>query len=236
MDWLKEMLKGLGVDAAKIDAIVAQAEKEREEEVAGLKTKNADLLGKLKKKDDGEGGKVAELESKIDDLTEQLAKTTRDSEKVRKALEKERDDFKAMAANEQTAVSRLVLDNGLTEALTKAGVRKELLPAARALLKEQGILSVKSEGDVRKAVAKLAKDGKEEELTLEDYITKHFVASESGKAFIPASGNSGAGAGGNGGAGGSGAGKKWAEMSLKERTELFKTNPNLAAELQGVKA
>lgn len=236
MDWLKEMLKGLGVDAAKIDAIVAQAETEREEEVAGLKQKNADLLGKLKKKDDGEGGKVAELESKIDDLTEQLAKTTRDSEKARKALEKERDDFKAMAANEQTAVSRLVLDNGLTEALTKAGVRKELLPAARALLKEQGILSVKSEGDVRKAVAKLAKDGKEEELTLEDYITKHFVASESGKAFIPASGNSGAGAGGNGGAGGSCAGKKWAEMSLKERTELFKTNPTLAAELQGVKA
>lgn len=236
MDWLKEMLKGLGVDDAKIDAIVAQAENEREEEVAGLKTKNADLLGKLKKKDDGEGGKVAELESKIDDLTEQLAKTTRDSEKVRKALEKERDDFKALAANEQTAVSRLVLDNGLTEALTKAGVRKELLPAARALLKEQGILSVKSDGDVRKAVAKLAKDGKEEELTLEDYITKHFVASESGKAFIPASGNSGAGAGGNGGAGGSGAGKKWAEMSLKERTELFKTNPTLAAELQGVKA
>lgn len=236
MDWLKEMLKGLGVDAAKIDAIVAQAETEREEEVAGLKQKNADLLGKLKKKDDGEGGKVAELESKIDDLTEQLAKTTRDSEKVRKALEKERDDFKAMAANEQTAVSRLVLDNGLTEALTKAGVRKELLPAARALLKEQGILSVKSEGDVRKAVAKLAKDGKEEELTLEDYITKHFVASESGKAFIPASGNSGAGAGGNGGAGGSGAGKKWAEMSLKERTELFKTNPTLVAELQGVQA
>lgn len=236
MDWIKEMLKGLGVDAAKIDAIVAQAEKEREEEVAELKTKNADLLGKLKKKDDGEGGKVAELESKIDDLTEQLAKTTRDSEKVRKALENERDDFKAMAANEQTAVSRLVLDNGLTEALTKAGVRKELLPAARALLKEQGILSVKSEGDVRKAVAKLAKDGKEEELTLEDYITKHFVASESGKAFIPASGNSGAGAGGNGGAGGSGAGKKWAEMSLKERTELFKTNPTLAAELQGVQA
>lgn len=236
MDWLKEMLTGLGVDAAKIDAIVAQAEKEREEEVAELKQKNADLLGKLKKKDDGEGGKVAELESKIDDLTEQLAKTTRDSEKLRKALEKERDDFKALAANEQTAVSRLVLDNGLTEALTKAGVRKELLPAARALLKEQGILSVKSEGDVRKAVAKLAKDGKEEELTLEDYITKHFVASESGKAFIPASGNSGAGAGGNGGAGGSGAGKKWAEMSLKERTELFKTNPTLAAELQGVQA
>lgn len=235
MDWLKEMLKELGVDAAKIDAIVVQAETEREEEVAGLKQKNADLLGKLKKKDDGEGGKVAELEFKIDDLTEQLAKTARDSEKVRKSLEKERDEFKAMAASEQTAVSRLVLDNGLTEALTKAGVRKELLPAARALLKEQGILSVKSEGDVRKAVAKLAKDGKEEELTLEDYITKHFVASESGKAFIPPSGNSGAGAGSTGGAG-SVAGKKWEEMSLKERTELFKTNPTLAAELQGVQA
>jgi hypothetical protein len=235
MDWLKEMLKALGVEAAKIDAIVEKAEAEQEEKVAGLKQKNQDLLGKLKKKDDGEGGKVAELESKIDDLTDQLAKATRDSEKARKALEKERDDFKAKADAETSAVSRLVLDNGLTEALTKAGVRKELIPAARALLKEQGILSVKSDGDVRKAVAKLVKDGKEEELGLEDYITKHFVASESGKAFIPPSGNSGAGAGGTGGAG-SVTGKKWADMSLKERTELFKTNPTLAAELQGVQA
>lgn len=229
MDWLKEMLKGLGVEDEKISAIVDQAEREQEESIAGLKQKNSELLGKLKKKSTGEDDKVTQLEEKIDELNEQLSKVTRDSEKTKKALEKERDEAKTRAENEEKAVSRLVLDNGLTEALTASGVRKELLPAARALLKEQGNLSVKSEGEARKAVAKLVADGKEEELDLSEYITKHFAGTEAGKAFLNPSGNSGAGGVLNPNTGGTT--KKWSDMSLKERTELHKTNPTLAAEL-----
>ncbi len=229
MDWLREMLKSLGVDEKRIEEIVSKAEDDKESEIAGLKQKNSELLGKLKRKDDGEAGKSVELEEQISELKEQLARVTKESEKTRKALEKERDDYKTLATNEQTAVSKLVLDNGLTEALTKAGVRKELLPAARALLKEQGILSVKSEGDIRKAVAKLVKDGKEEEIELNEYVEKHFISTDTGKAFLSPSGNSGAGGVVN--SEGGSTTKKWADMNLRERTALHKANPVLAAEL-----
>lgn len=156
-----------------------------------LEAKNSELLGKLKAAKGDEGGKLGELQDKIDELTESQSALKREYEKQIKTLSKERDDATTSATSEKNAVERLLLDNGLTEALTKANVRKEFLPAARALLKERGILSVKSEGDTRKAIAKLIKDGKESELDLGEYIEKHFASSDEGKAFIPAGQNSG---------------------------------------------
>jgi hypothetical protein len=160
-----------------------------------LLAKNANdintLKASLREKEGIKPEDFARLEKENADL---MAKNT-EAAGILKKLTKERDESVAKAQSESAANHRLLVDNGLTDALTKAGIRKELLPAARALLKEQGIISVETDGDVRRAVAKLA-DGKA--LPLEDYVLKHFALSDDGKAFIPADGNSGGGAGGPG--------------------------------------
>jgi len=175
---------------------VTAAEFERQMEA--MRNKNRELLDELKaaktslrEKDGIKPEDFAKLEQVNAELVAKLAETTG----LLKKTTKERDDSIAIAQVELTANHKLLVDNGLTEALTKAGIRKELLPAARALLKEQGIISVESEGDVRRAVAKLT-DGKL--LPLEEYVSKHFAVSDEGKAFIPADGNSGGGSGGPG--------------------------------------
>ena len=192
MDKLKALLKKLGAQDADIEAVEAEIAADKEAEVEGLKRKNAELIRKAKEARDGDGGKVAELEARIEELTEAWGA----DKKAAAKLAQERDSYKAAADAERVAVSKLILEGGLTEALTKAGVRKELLPAARALLRERGALTVKVEGDARKAVA--SKDGKE--LDLEAFVTD-FIGSDEGKAYIPAGLNSGGGAqAGNGGA------------------------------------
>ena len=163
-------------------------------QIAALSAKNKELLDEKKSTKSGAERLLADAQEKIDELTMQVDQVKKDYEKQIKALAKERDDAAELAKSEQSANQRLLVDNGLTDALTKAGVRKELLAAARAMLKEQGIISIESEGDMRKAVAKL-EDGKM--LPLNEYIEKHFAASDVGKAFMPASRDSGAGASGS---------------------------------------
>lgn len=160
-----------------------------------LKAKNDELIAEKRSTKTGAEAKLADAEAKIDELTETLAKSQRDHDKALKAAEKARDEALQAVEGERGAVSKLVLENGLTDALQKAGVTPTQLPAVRAYLKEKGVLAVESEGDVRRAVAKLVKDGKESKLSVEEYVNQ-FAASDEGKAFIPASGNAGSGAGG----------------------------------------
>jgi len=51
-------------------------------------------------------------------------------------------------------VNRLLLDAGLTNELSKANIKPSMLAAAKALIREKGILSIEGEKDVRTAVAK----------------------------------------------------------------------------------
>lgn len=194
---LKELIAAFKSEWAKGE----QANKETLEDLIAdmepIAARDYKQIKKLEQKAEGKSPEdVLALESKIEELTDQLAKSTRETEKTIRQLTRERDEAVAAADGERKAVTRLTVDNELTDALSKAGIKKELIPAARALLKEQGILEVESEGDVRRAVAKMMADGKEQRIPLGDYITKHFATSEIGKAFIPASGDSGGGAGG----------------------------------------
>lgn len=154
-----------------------------------------ELKAALREKDGIKPEDFAKLEKERDEFAAKNAEAS----SILKKLTKERDEFATKAQAESAANHKLLVDNGLTDALTKAGIRKELLPAARALLKEQGIISVESDGDIRRAVAKMS-DGKA--LPLDEYVSKHFAVSEEGKAFIPAAGNSGGGTGGPGRSGG----------------------------------
>lgn len=130
---------------------------------------------------------IEKLETTIDELKGQLteaqkaAKTaTTDAEKARKALETA-DGF----------TQRLLVDNGLNEALTKAGVTNPVhLKAVKSML--AGQVQIVADGD-----SKVAKVG---EKALADYIGE-WAKGDEGKFFVAAPNNSGGGA--NGGSGGS---------------------------------
>lgn len=229
MDKLKALLKKLGASSEDIADIETEIDEAKESEIAGLKKKNAELIAKQKAKETGDGGKVAELEAKVDELTEQNATLKRDTDKAVKKLTSERDDAQTALTSERSAVSRLVLENGLTEELTKAGIKKELLPAARAYLRERGALSVESEGDIRKAVAIIKDKAGDRKVSIDAYV-KEFASSDEGKAFIPAEANQGSG---SGGPAGQTAKKPWKDMTLKERTEIHLKDPALAKQLAG---
>jgi len=165
---------------AQIDEMIATA-------TQGLVTKNKELLGKLSdaKKgatiDPAEHAKleeqVAKLESDLAIATKANKTTLGDLDKIRKAHESESEFTK-----------RLLVDNGLVDALTKAGVTNPVnLKAAKAMLKDGVTLII--DGDTRKAML-----GDKE---LNDGILA-WAGSDEGKHFIAAPSNSGGGAQGSG--------------------------------------
>lgn len=161
-----------------------------EEATAALAAKNKELLGELKEARKGKTinpEDVEKLESRIEELTGQLTeaqktakKATTEAEKAAKAL-----------ADAEGFTQRLLVDNGLTDALTKAGVSNPVhLKAAKALL--NGQVQIVADGD-----SKVAKVG---DKALADFIGE-WAKGDEGKFFVAAPNNTGGGA--NGGAGGS---------------------------------
>lgn len=143
---------------------------------------------------------VEKLETQIDELKGQLseaqkaAKTaTTDAEKARKALEAS-----------ESFTQRLLVDNGLNEALAKAGVTNPVhLKAVKSMLASQ--VQVVAEGDTR--VAKVG------DKALGDFVNE-WAKGDEGKFFVAAPNNSGGGA--NGGGGGS---NKTSDLAKIEPTD-----------------
>lgn len=165
-----------------------------EEATAALAAKNKELLGELKEARKGKTinpEDVEKLESRIEELQGQLSeaqktakKATADAEKATKAL-----------ADAEGFTQRLLVDNGLTDALAKAGVTNPVhLKAAKALL--GGQVQIVADGD-----QKVAKVG---DKALADYIGE-WAKGDEGKFFVAAPMNSGGGAGGGSGGAGSAA-------------------------------
>lgn len=170
---------------------------DRDKELEALRIKSRELLDEKKATKTGAERLLADANEKIEELNAQIKNLQTDSEKKLNALEARNKEAVGLVESERNANVKLLVENGITDALTKAGVIKELLPAARALIKEQGIVSIEADGDSRKAVVVMKADGKEERLSITDYVSKHFVASNEGKAFVSATINFGAGASGS---------------------------------------
>lgn len=161
----------------ELDLAIEEATKplinKRDELLKELKTarKNLENVGDVEKLHE----KIEALETERDTATKALKDTTKQLEQVSKTLE-----------SESGFTSKLLLDNGLTDALVNAGVKKELLPAVKALLSGQA--KVVADGDARKAVIG--------EKDLSTFITE-WSASDEGKHFIQAPANNGGGANGS---------------------------------------
>ena len=168
----------------KIEAAVAEA-------TAGLVAKNQELLGKLKKatKDAQiDPSEHAALQSELDATQAKLAEAT----KALKAANTEAEKVKKAYESESKLTHRLLVENGLTDALTKAGVTNPVhLRAAKAML--SGQVQLVAEGDNR-----IAKVG---DKALADYVGE-WAKGEEGKYFVAAQQNGGGGAPGGAGKGG----------------------------------
>jgi uncharacterized protein (UPF0335 family) len=160
------------LDAA-IEEATAPLIKKRDELLKEVKVarKNLENVGDVEKLHE----RIEALETERDTLAKQAKETTKQLETVAKQLE-----------SESGFTSKLLLDNGLTDALVKAGIKKELLPAAKALFSQQA--KVIADGESRKAVI-----GDKE---LSAFVTE-WSASDEGKHFVAAPANGGGGADGS---------------------------------------
>lgn len=145
------------------------------------------LLGELKQAKKGaqvDPADVERLESELEKANAQIA----EANKQLKAVSKTADDATKALQAEQSHTQRLLIDNGLAEALAGAGVKDPLLlKAASAMLRETHKPIVSADGEKRVAMVG--------EKSLSDFV-KEWAGGDEGKAFIAAPANTGGGAAG----------------------------------------
>lgn len=169
------------------DAIAAAVAEAVEEATAGLKAKNHELLGKLKSAQKGQQidpAELQEVEAQRDQLKAELDKVSKAAKKAEKDLEA----ANTRAAEAEGFTSKLLVDNGLSDALVKAGVTNPVhQKAAKAML--AGQVQIVADGEV-----KAPKVG---DKALADFV-KEWASGEEGKHFVTAPDGSGGGAGPSG--------------------------------------
>lgn len=168
-----------------IAAALSEANEEHELSIAGLKKKNGELLAKLKdanKDGNGDPAEVSRLENELEVAQKQLKDTTKELNKTKGSLE----ETTKSLDTERGVSTDLLVDGGLTEALTKAKVAPDFMPAVKALLRPKA--AIKVEGEDRKVFVG--------DKSLGDYIIEWSQGDE-GKHYVSADINGGGGAGGN---------------------------------------
>jgi hypothetical protein len=157
-----------------------------EEATAALAAKNKELLGELKEARKGKQVNpedLEKLESRIEELTGQLT----EAQKAAKTATKEAETARKQLQDAEGFTQRLLVDNGLNEALAKAGVTNPVhLKAVKSML--SGQVQIVADGD--KKVAKVG------EKALADFVSE-WAKGDEGKFFVSAPANSGGGAGGS---------------------------------------
>lgn len=181
-----------------------------EEATTGLASKNKELLAELKEARKGRQVNpedVEKLEMQLDELKGQLA----EAQKTAKAATKQAETAQKALQDAESFTTRLLVDNGLNDALAKAGVTNPVhLKAAKALL--SGQVQIATENDT-----KVAKIG---DKALADFIGE-WAKGDEGKFFVAAPQNSGGGSSGQG-FGASAIQKKASAMSPDEKGAFIK--------------
>lgn len=203
-----------------IAAALADAEEKHEADIAGLKANNTRLKDQLKKANAGEGNaeEIARLEAELETSKAKLKTAEKDLAKITK----ERDETAKTLEAETGFTQKLLVDNGLTDALVKANVAKQFLPAVKAML--AGQVTLKVDGENRVAVVG--------DKSLADFVTE-WTKGEDGKHYVAAPANGGAGA--KGGTDKPGGGKTidqagFDAMKPVERAAFFAEGGTIAAE------
>lgn len=192
-----ELDKGEAADRNTILSLVDRIEPLASRDWARIK--------KLEKQGEALAGKTPEdIEKMAEELASARAEIERhtaalsEKDKLIEAKEKEHSarekELSDSLDGERLAVERLVLDTGLTSELVKANAKTSLMGAAKALIREKGVLRIEQDGTARRAIAVEMREGKEVKRELADWV-KDFLGSEEGKEFVSAKANAGSGAG-----------------------------------------
>lgn len=160
---------------------------ELEAAIEALGAKNRELLGEVKvAKAKARGADIdptefAALQNENETLKSELTKTAKDSQKTIETLT-------TSLTEKDGALQSYLIDNGLNDAMLKAGIKPEFMSAAKAMLKAN--TKVTAENGQYSALMG--------DKPLFEAITD-WAASDEGKHFVSAPANSGGGAtGGNG--------------------------------------
>jgi len=183
------------------------------EATQGLLKKRDELLlevKKARKNSEVDPEEFQRLKEENDALNDKLSETTKqvkvalaDSEKHKKALEAE-----------NGFVSRLLVDNGLNDAVLKAGVKPEFTKAVKSMFEKQ--VQIKADGDNR-----IPSIG---DKSLAEHIAEWSMSDE-GKHFVAAPANAGGGSQGGGNAKGNSKQvqrSKFDEMPQGQRAEFVR--------------
>lgn len=180
-----------------------------EEATRPLLDKRDELLNEVKQLRKGKQVSpedLEKLEQERDAYKEQLSKYEKDLKKANETIA----NIQKQLESESGFTQKLLVENGLTEALTKVGVTNPaFLKVVKATLASQ--VQLVAEGDTR-----IAKVG---DKALGDFVTE-WAKSEEGQYFVSAPNNNGGGAGG-GNSGGSSQTKGKIDGDEKERAAYF---------------
>ena len=150
-----------------------------------LANKNRELLGELRTaKAKAKGSEIdpaehANLQNTVAELQEKLDKATKNAAKEIETLTKS-------LTEKDGALQSYLIDNGLSEAMLKVGVRPEFMGAAKAMLKSA--TTIKADNGQYHALMG--------DKPLADAVAE-WAASDEGKHFVAAPANSGGGAPGS---------------------------------------
>lgn len=212
----------------------AELQKLLEDALSGVKAKNDELLGEVKKyKADAKAlaDGLAELKAAKERSEQEALEKTGDVDKIKQALEsrfeKERNELLGKYDAVKGNLHNLLVENGLTDALTKSGVAPQFLDAAKALIKAQGQVDI---AEVNGSATALI-SGK----TVTDFVSD-WAKGDNGKHFISAPLNGGGGASGSNGNSGAGAVKQmkrsdFDSLPADKRMEVSKAGVQLTEDL-----
>lgn len=171
----------------------------------GLKADLTKAKAELRKGQTIDPGEYAALQSENEALKTQLSTT----DKTIKTLTTERDKALDTLKNESAITVNMQRERDLTEALSAAGVTNPInLKAAKAMLAAQ--VTVVTDGDKR-----ITKVG---DKPLPEFL-KEWSATDEGKHFVSAPGNSGSGSQGSGNTQTTGKTMKRSEFDAKDQAE-----------------
>jgi len=170
-----------------VDAAIAKAVAAVQESVDRLEKKNEELIGENRKLKRGAEIKPEDLQA-AEDRADKAEAALKDAQKLAKDATGAKEKLEKALKDEQGVTQKLLVENGLKDALTANGVTHSVhQKAAAALL--SGQVQIIAEGDTR--VAKVG------DKNLSDFV-KEWAGGDEGKHFVSAPTNSGGGSQGGG--------------------------------------
>jgi len=183
------------------------------------------MKDKLRARDGVDMKEYERLESDNKSLTQQLAELKTSHKKLEESSKSVVEKLAGVTGQLHASMK----EKELRAAMTEYRFDPETQNEAFSLLASQLALSVVEDAAGTRVTAKVTKDGKESELTVKDALKGWVDSSPLAKRIIIAGKTSGSGS--QGSLSGSVQGKKWAEMSLKEQSELYLKDPDKAKQL-----